>query len=202
MKNTHHLGAIALALIVAGGAISETSAQHRGRANVRALQVDENADGLSDGQVLRHRGGHRSDRSAITAQLTAAQRSAIKEQIGALREGGASAEEISSTLAAELNAAGVELPEGFADRAATREARRTARQAQREEIKSLVEGMKADGATRAEIRQALQDAGYQKPQRTQRGHRGNSTRDRAQREEIKSLVEGMKADGATRAEIR
>ena len=72
MKNTHHLGAIALALIVAGGAISETGAQHRGRANVRALQVDENADGLSDGQVLRHRGGHRSDRSAITAQLTAA----------------------------------------------------------------------------------------------------------------------------------
>ena len=172
MKNTHHLGAIALALIVAGGAISETSAQHRGRANVRALQVDENADGLSDGQVLRHRGGHRSDRSAITSQLTAAQRSAIKEQIGALREGGASAEEISSTLAAELNAAGVELPEGFADRAATREARRTARQAQREEIKSLVEGMKADGATRAEIRQALQDAGYQKPQRTRRGQRG------------------------------
>ena len=76
MKNTHHLGAIALALIVAGGAISETGAQHRGRANVRALQVDENADGLSDGQVLRHRGSHRSDRSAITAQLTAAQRSA------------------------------------------------------------------------------------------------------------------------------
>ena len=52
MKNTHHVGAIALALIVAGGAISETGAQHRGRANVRALQVDENADGLSDGQVL------------------------------------------------------------------------------------------------------------------------------------------------------
>ena len=68
MKNTHHLGAIALALIVAGGAISETGAQHRGRANVRTLHVDENADG----QVLRHRGGHRSDRSAITAQLTAA----------------------------------------------------------------------------------------------------------------------------------
>ena len=53
--------------------------------------------------------------------LAAAQRSAIKEQIGALREGGASAEEISSTLAAELNAAGVELPEGFADRAAARD---------------------------------------------------------------------------------
>ena len=154
MKNTHHLGAIALALIVAGGAISETGAQHWGRDNVRALQVDENADGLSDGQVLRHRGGHRSDRSAI------------KEQIGALREGGASAEEISSTLAAELNAAGVELPEGFADRAAASEARRTARQAQREEFKSLVEGMKADGATRAEIRPALQNAGYQKPHRT------------------------------------
>ena len=62
-----------------------------------------------------------------------------------------------------MNAAGVELPEGFADRAAAREARRTAGRAQRKEIKSLVEGMKADGATRAEIRQALQDTGYQNP---------------------------------------
>lgn len=171
MKNIHHLAALALALIVAGGAISETGAQRRGPTNVSALQVDENADGLSDGQILSHRSGHRSNRSAINAQLTAAQRNAIKEQIGALREGGASGEDISSILTAELTAAGVELPQSFTDQAAAREAQRTARQAQREVIQSLVESMTADGATRAEIRQVLQDADYEEPQRSRRGHR-------------------------------
>ena len=40
---------------------------------------------------------------------------------------------------------------------------------QREEIKAFADGLKAEGATRAEIRQALKDAGYEKPRRGRKG---------------------------------
>ena len=176
MKRINCIAAFALALVVAGGTISETDAQRRGRRSTQPIQVDENADGINDGQVLRHRrGGDKLGRDGIAAQLSTAQRSELKDQISALRDGGASAEEISAAITAEFTAVGVELPEGFAERVAQREIQRVERQAQREEIKSLVEGLKADGATREEIRQALQDAGYEKPQRGRKnGRRGGS----------------------------
>ena len=172
MQRIKYLAALALALVVAGGNLSETEAQRRGSASARPLVVDENADGIGDDQAARHRRGDRKPgRAAFAAQLTTEQRSELKDQIGALRESGASAEEISAALAAQLTAAGVELPENFAERATQRETNRAERSAQRAEIKTLVDGLKAEGATRAEIRQALKEAGYEKPQRGRRGGR-------------------------------
>ncbi len=170
MKRINQLAAFALALVVTGGALSETEAQRRGRQSAQTLVADENADGISDGQASRHRrGGHKLGRAAFAEQLTTEQRSEFKDQLSVLRESGASAEEISAALTAKLTAAGVELPEDFTERAAQRETQRAERTAQREEIKALADGLKAEGATRAEIRQALKDAGYEKPSR---GHKG------------------------------
>ena len=53
-------------------------------------------------------------------------------------------------------------------------AQRTARQSQSEEIQSLFESMTADGVTRVEIRQTLQDADYEKLQRNRQVHRSGS----------------------------
>ena len=170
MKRINQLAAFALALVVVGGTLSETEAQRRGRQSVQNLVADENVDGVNDSRASRHRrGGHKRGRAGFADQLTTEQHSALKDQLSALRASGASAAEISNVLTAELTAAGVELPEDFAERAAQRETRRAERTVQREEIKAFADGLKAEGATRAEIRQALKDAGYEKPRRGRKG---------------------------------
>ena len=170
MKRINQLAAFALALVVVGGTLSETEAQRRGRQSAHNLVADENVDGVNDSRASRHRsGGHKRGQAGFADQLTTEQHSALKDQLSALRASGASATEISATLTAELTAAGVELPEDFAERAAQRETRRAERTVQREESKALADGLKAEGATRAEIRQALKDAGYEKPRRGRKG---------------------------------
>ena len=170
MKRINQLAAFALALVVVGGTLSETEAQRRGRQSAQNLVADENVDGVNDSRASRHRrGGHKRGRAGFADQLTTEQHSALKDQLSTLRASGASATEISATLTAELTAAGVELPEDFAERAAQRETRRAERTVQREEIKAFADGLKAEGATRAEIRQALKDAGYEKPRRGRKG---------------------------------
>jgi len=176
MKRIQQLAVLALALVITGGTLSESEAQRRGRRNTQTTELDQNVDGISDSKTLRHRrGGDKLGLGSLRGQLSATQRTELKDQIGTLRESGASAEEIGTAIATQLATNGVELPSGFAERLVERETKHTERQAKREEVKALVEGLKADGATREEIRQALQDAGYEKPQRGRRnGHRGGS----------------------------
>ena len=170
MKRINQLAAFALALVVVGGTLSETEAQRRGRQSAQNLVADENVDGVNDSRASRHRrGGHKRGRGGFADQLTTEQHSELIDQLSALRASGASAAEISNVLTAELTAAGVELPEDFTERAAQRETRRAERTVQREEIKAFADGLKAEGATRAEIRQALKDAGYEKPRRGRKG---------------------------------
>ena len=115
--------------------------------------------------------GNRQGRTALLNQLSAEQRAAMKEQIGALRESGASPEEIRDVKAAQFAAAGIELPEDFTERPLQRETQRSERITQREARKTLIDGLKAEGATREEIRQAVQEAGYEKPRRSHRSGR-------------------------------
>ena len=172
MKRINQLAAFALALVVVGGTLSETDAQRRGRQFAQNLVADENVDGVNDSRASRHRrGGHKRGRAGFADQLTAEQHSELKDQLSALRASGASAAEISAALTAELTAAGLELPEDFTEHAAQHETQRTERTAQREEIKALADGLKAEGATRAEIRLALKDAGYEKPRQGRKGGR-------------------------------
>ena len=157
MKRTNPLTMLALSLTLAGGALSEIEAQFDDPQSMPAAQMDENADGINDNARLQHRrgGGNRQGRNALLNQLSAAQRTAIKEQIGALRESGASPEEISDAKAAQFAAAGIELPENFAERNIQRETQRSERIAQREARNALIDGLKAEGASREEIRQAV-----------------------------------------------
>ena len=146
---------------------------HRGLfGSILRRELVQPGDGVNDSRASRHRrGGHKRGRAGFVDQLTTEQHSELKDQLSALRASGASATEISATLTAELTAAGVELPEDFTERAAQRETQRAERTAQREEIKALADGLKAEGATRAEIRQALKDAGYEKSHRGRKGGR-------------------------------
>ena len=172
MKRINQLAMLAVSLLLAGGALSETEAQRKGRQSIRAAQMDENADGINDSKRSQHRRGvAKQGKNGLLDQLSAEQRTAMKEQIGALRESGASVEEISAAKAAQFAVAGIELPEDFAERTAQRETQRSERIAQKEEMKTLVDELKAEGATREEIRQAMQDAGYEKPRRSHRGGR-------------------------------
>ena len=173
MKRTNLFTAFALALVMTGGILSESEAQRRGRPTPQNLVADENADGISDGQILRHRRGHKQRRMSLASGLTLEQRGTIEERLSNLRTSGASGEEIGTALAAELTAAGVELPKDFAERTVLRENKRAERTAQREQIKTIVDGLKAEGATRAEIRQVLQEAGYNKPRGRKEGRRGD-----------------------------
>ncbi len=146
MKRINQLATLALTLVVFGGTLSETEAQRRGRQSAQNLVADENVDGVNDRRASRHRhGGQKRGRAGFADQLTTEQHSALKDQLSALRASGASATEISATLTAELTAAGVELPEDFAERAAQRETQRAERTVQREEIKALKDGLKAEG---------------------------------------------------------
>ena len=172
MKRTNPLAMLALSLTLAGGALSEIEAQFDDPQIIPAAQTDENADGINDNERLQHRrGDNRQGRNALLNQLSAEQRVAMKEQIGALRESGASPEEISDVKAAQFTAAGIELPEDFAERTVQRETQRNERIAQREARRALIDGLEAEGATREEIRQAMQEAGYEKPRRSHRSGR-------------------------------
>jgi len=170
MKRIQQLAVLALALVITGGTLSESEAQRRGRRNTQNTELDQNVDGISDSKTLRHRrGGDKLGLGSLRGQLSTTQRTELKDQISILRESGASAEEIGTAITTRLAADGVELPSGFAERLAER-------QAEREEVKTLVEGLKANGATREEIRQALQDAGYEKPQRGRRNGRRDASK--------------------------
>ena len=174
MKRTNPLAMLALSLTLAGGALSEIEAQFDDPQIIPAAQMDENADGINDNERLQHRrGDYRQGRNALLNQLNAEQLAVIKEQIGALRESGASPEEISDAKTALFATAGIKLPGNFAERTIQRETQRNERIAQREARNTLIDGLKAETASREEIRQAVQEAGYEKPRR---GHRSGRQR--------------------------
>ena len=172
MKRINQLAMLTLSLTLAGSSLGEIEAQLDDPRSTPTAQMDENADGINDSERLQHRrGGNRQRRNGLLNQLSAEQRAAMKEQIGALRESGASPEEISDVKAAQFTSAGIELPEDFAERTIQRETQRNERIAQREARRALIDGLKAEGATREEIRQAMQEAGYETPRRSHRSGR-------------------------------
>jgi hypothetical protein len=173
MRRTLQWTTLALALTLIGGLANDSEAQRRGpKQQTRALQIDENADGIADGRALRH-AGRVGNLSEVGRQLSDEQRTALKSEVDALREAGASAEEITAAVVTQLAAAGIELPENFAAEHTAHVAERQAQAAQREEMRAIVEGLKEEGATREEIAAALADAGFEIPTRGGRGHRGH-----------------------------
>ncbi len=181
MKRTVQWTLFALAITLIGGLANESEAQHRGpQRAARALQIDENADGIADGRALRHAGRGGTLKGVYAGSLSDEQRTALKSEVEALRAAGASAEQITAAVATQLEAAGIELPADFAEAHTARIAERQAQAAQREAMHALVAGLKEEGATREEIAAALSAAGFEIPNRGgPRGHRGAGPVDRA-----------------------
>ena len=143
-----------------------------------APTIDENADGIADGRARMHRGGDhrgaqpRGPAGEFVADLTDEQKAELKALRESLRETDATREDAHAALQEKLAEFGVDLPDMDVIQA-EREAERVERQAQRDAVRTLVDGLKADGATREEIRAALTEAGFEPPPRGDRGNRGN-----------------------------
>ena len=125
--------------------------------SVEARLSDEDGDGIDDRRARHHR-----------LNLTDEQRAEIRETVSGLREEGATRVEIVTAVGEQLHTLGVELPEDFEERHATR----LERAALRDELSTRITELKDSGATREEIRaevQAFREAnGIEKPRRGRR----------------------------------
>jgi Spy/CpxP family protein refolding chaperone len=113
--------------------------------------VDENGDGINDNRPHRGRGfrGHRGI-GRLGADLTDEQKAAVKETAEALKADGATREDIRAAITDQLTGFGIEVPTQEEI-----EAQRTEHQAQRQEVRIIVDGLKEEGATRDEIKAAV-----------------------------------------------
>jgi len=96
-----------------------------------------------------HRWGINGFDSIISAELTQAQQSELQTQLDALKAAGKTNADIAVVLLAQLQTYGVTLSDDFKTKVAQQAAGR-----------DLVDQMKAEGASRAEIKAALEAAGY------------------------------------------
>ena len=132
--------------------------------------IDENADGLDDGRQKRHRHGGRGFRGVrgLGIELTDEQREGLKSAVEALREDGAEKEDIRAAVDEQLSGFGFDIEALRAEQ----EAEREARQAEREAVRAIVDQLKEEGASREEIKAALEEQGFEAPRRGKRGKRG------------------------------
>lgn len=139
--------------------------------------VDENGDGINDIAAVRHSLVWRAYmqeqttmRGQVDAQLSDEQKTELHDLVASLREEGATRETIHAAVTGKLTEFGVTLPEywglsalEYADAIGLTEDRRT-------ELKTLVETMRSEGATRAEVRVAvdaqLAEWGIELPEQT------------------------------------
>ena len=169
------------ALAALATTITFTDAQAQGGGPDGPPAIDENADGIADGRARTHRGrGHRGARGTgpvgeLLGDLTDAQKAELQALRESLRESDVTREAAHASMQEKLAEFGVELP-SIEEIQVEREAARTEHQAQREAVRNLVEGLKAEGATREEIREALTDAGYEPAARGPRGRGGRGGR--------------------------
>lgn len=167
MKRLTLFAAAALATTIT---FTEAQAQFENGASA----IDENADGIADGRARMHRGGGPrgsqpgGPAGEFIADLTDEQKAELQTLHESLRETDATREDAHAALQEKLAEFGVDLPDMDVIQA-EREAARAEREAQRDAVRTLVDDLKADGATREEIREALTEAGFEPPPRSDRG---------------------------------
>ena len=142
----------------------------------------KNGDRIKQSKNKRDYREHRrmagSKQKGPMSQLDHEQRTQLKQRLKSLRESGASPEAISQATIDEFTKAGIELPENFSERINQREHKRVERKPQREIARKIIKEMKAQGATRKEIRSALKEAGVTRKEiRNARKEAGITRRD-------------------------
>ncbi len=161
------------------------------------------------------RGGHRFP------DLTEEQRAEVHELVIAMREAGASREEIHAAVRELFESWNIELPdrpegecrgEGRGEgRGGRHRLMEQLTEEQRDQVHALVSGMRESGATREEIHAAVRELlagwGIEVPEHPRGEGRGprHELMDRLteeQRAELHKLVSGMREAGATHEEIR
>ena len=178
----------ALALLMGGGLWTDSRAQE-GPAPAEDVIVDEDGDGLEDGEVRRHRRGRFGHRGGggLGAGLTEEQKTELKVTVSELKESGASREEIHAAIDAFRADNGLLTSD------------------QRSELKETLSGLREAGATPDEIVAAVTqfhaDNGVElsEDQQTRLADRAQQA---ALRAELKATVTELKESGASREEIR
>ena len=152
--------------------------------------------------------GGRPCKAPFYSDLTDEQKEEIKTIVEELREDGASREEIKAAVDSKLTEWGIEVPE-FKNGAKRRHPPflNDLTEEQREEIKDIVQDMRENGASREEVKAAvdskLTEWGIEVPEseRPRLPPWMNNLTDE-QKEEIKTTVEELREAGASREEIR
>ena len=143
----------------------------------------------------------------INSRLTEEQKEEIKTTVEEMKKSGASKEEIKSALQDLLKTWGI-TPKSQGNQSQQRNFRDNLTEEQKELLKTKIEEMKNAGASKEEIKSALQS--LLKTWGITPENRGNQSRQRdwmnqltdEQKKELKFTVEGMKNDGASWEEIR
>jgi hypothetical protein len=173
MKSLSIACGFALALVLLHNPDAEAKRQDGTAKMQRPIKQGERGHKDGRGQPGRH-GNYGRQKNGSIGVLNSEQRIRLKERVNSLRESGASAETIANAMGDEYTAAGIDLPENFTERATQREIRRAERQVHKDAARNLVENMKAEGASRGQIHEALREAGLGKTRRDRRsGHRGD-----------------------------
>ncbi len=135
-------------------------------------------------------------------QLTEDQRQELRELMESMKEQGKSREEIHQAVTGLFGSWGIEPPEnpGGPHRPMWED---LLDEAQKQEIKALIESLREQGATRLEINQAIRDQlsewGVEIPEHCMQGPCAELSEE--QREQLRELVSGLREQGKSRKEI-
>ena len=193
-----YTAALVLVPALSGWTPADANDTRDGRA--RASFVDEDGDGIHDNVTFKHRFGRRGRwaRRGLRGQLTEEQRAALKEKIAALKAEDATKAEIRAAIDAQFEEWGIEAPERSLGRLGS-----LLTEEQQTALKEKIGALKAEDATRAEIREAigaqLEEWDIEVPERG--SGRLGSLLTEEQHVALREKIDALKAEDATRAEI-
>jgi hypothetical protein len=183
----------AIALTFAATAFAQTTDETPETPPAPPAFVDADGDGIPDGSARRHRrhammrsygAAQHGQTKALVSQLDETKKAEVKALIDGMKAEGKTREEVHAAVGAQLESYGLTLPttwsqtpKEFAD------ARSPLNETQRTELKTLVDGMKAEGKTREEVKVAVDakftEWGIEKPVHGMPGPKGRAPRGRA-----------------------
>ena len=219
------VGALALTFATAGFAQDDT-APSDAAPETSVPFVDADGDGINDiaarfhmQQGMRGRGSafqetKRAQFTELFGQLSDEQQAEVQALVEQLRGEGLSPAEIHSAVGEKFSELGLDLPDTWNMTPAEFAEANRLTDAERNEIHTMVEEMRGEGATREQIRSAVaakfeeygkvmtRGPAMAPPRGQMPGTFGGDLLTEEQRSEIQTLMETLREEGATPSEIR